>query len=327
MYEAMRNAPLGDDVFGDDPTVQELEALAAEKVGQEAALFVPSGTMGNLLAILCHTQPGDGAIVEATSHTFYFEVGGVSRIAGVLPHTVRGVRGFLPPEEIEAQICPGDLHRIRTSLLCIENTHNLAGGIALTLPQIEAMTSVARQHGLAVHLDGARLFNAAVALGVDVRDITRSVDSVMFCLSKGLGCPVGSMLCGTQALIDKARRQRKLLGGGMRQAGVLAACGIIALNTMIDRLSQDHANARRLAERLSQVDGVDIDMDTVQTNMVYCRFPKRYEPETEIQFRRDDDVTVKAVAMPAKQVRFATHKDVSREDVELACDIVAESLS
>ncbi len=325
MYEAMRNAPLGDDVFGDDPMPQELERLAADRLGKEAALFVPSGTMGNLLAILCHTQPGDGAILEATSHTFVFEVGGIARIAGVLPHVVRGVRGFMSPRKIEEQVCPGDLHRIRTSLLCLENTHNLAGGIALTPHQVEVMASTARQHGMAVHLDGARVFNAAVALGIDVRAITRYVDSVMFCLSKGLGCPVGSVLCGPKEFIDKARRQRKLLGGGMRQAGVIAACGIVALNTMIDRLKEDHANARLLAERLSQIEGVHIDLSTVQTNMVYCRLPQRFEPETEVTFQRGD-VVVKAIAITAEQVRFVAHKDVSREDVEVASEIVAESL-
>jgi threonine aldolase len=326
MYEAMAKASLGDDVFDDDPTVKELESLAAEKIGMEAALFVPSGTMGNLLAILCHAQPGDGVIVEATSHTFYFEVGGLSRIAGVLPHAMRGVKGFLPPADIEAQFCPGDLHRVRTSLLCLENTHNLAGGIALSPLQIETMASVARRLDMAVHLDGARVFNAAAALNVDVRAITRTVDSVMFCLSKGLACPVGSMLCGSKALIDKARRQRKMLGGGMRQAGIIAACGIVALVTMTERLAEDHAHARRLAERLSQIDGVTMDMDTVQTNMVYCRFPTRFEPETEVTFQRGD-ITVKAVAMTADQVRFATHKDVNREDVELAGDVVTESLN
>lgn len=326
MYEAMRNAPLGDDVFGDDPLPQALERLAADKLGKEAALFVPSGTMGNLLAILCHTQPGDGAILEATSHTFVFEVGGIARIAGVLPHVVRGMRGFMSPRDIEEQVCHGDLHRVRTSLLCIENTHNLAGGIALTPHQVEIMASTARRHGMAVHLDGARVFNAAVALGVDVRAITRYVDSVMFCLSKGLGCPIGSVLCGPKEFIDKARRQRKLLGGGLRQAGVVAACGIVALHTMIDRLQEDHAHARLLAERLSQIEGVHLDLSTVQTNMVYCRLPQKLEPETEVTFQRGD-VVVKAVAMTAEQVRFVLHKDISREDVELAGDVIAESLT
>ena len=243
MRQAMATAEVGDDVYEEDPTVRRLEALGAEMIGKEAALFVPSGTMGNQIAAMTHLNRGDEVILEAESHIFYYEVGGLALLSGAQARPLPGRRGFMEPEQITHAIREENIHFPRTGLLCLENTHNRAGGAVLTPEQTKAMAEAGRQKGIPVHLDGARIFNAAIALGIDVRELTAPVDSVMFCLSKGLGAPVGSILAGSKCFITHARKNRKVLGGGLRQSGVLAAAGLIALEQMVERLAEDHDHA------------------------------------------------------------------------------------
>lgn len=273
MYEAMRSAPLGDDVLGDEPTVAKLEALAAERTGKEAAVFVPSGTMGNQIALAAHCQPGDSILIEEEAHILYYEVGAPALIAGVVSWTLPSDGGAMEPAAVESRILKASLHTPGTRLICLENTHNRAGGTVIPLATMTAYRQIADRHGVAIHLDGARVFNAAVALGVPVSEITRHVDSVNFCLSKGLRAPVGSVLCGPADFIVRARIWRKRLGGGMRQAGLLAACGIVSLTQMVDRLADDHRRARTLAEALSLLPGLTVDLAKVQTNMVMVGTP------------------------------------------------------
>jgi threonine aldolase len=268
MWEAMQNAALGDDVLGDDPTVMELEALAANMTGKEAALFVPSGTMGNQIALASWCKPGEAILIEEEAHVLYYEVGAPALLAGVVSWTLPSVRGVMAPETIEKRVLKANLHTPGTTLLCLENTHNRAGGAVIPLETMAAFRELADRHGIKVHLDGARVFNAAVALGVPVSEITQYVDSVNFCLSKGLRSPIGSVLCGPADFIDRARIWRKRLGGGMRQAGLLAACGIVSLTKMVDRLAEDHARAKRTAQALAELPGLSVDLDGVQTNMV-----------------------------------------------------------
>ncbi|MGB3905549.1 MAG: low-specificity L-threonine aldolase, partial [Anaerolineae bacterium] len=269
MREAMYEAVVGDDVFGEDPTVNALEALAAEKVGKEAALFVASGTMGNLVSILTHCRRGDEVIMGDRAHIFIHEVGAAAAFAGVQVHIVPNQPdGMLNPEDVEKAIRGEDIHFPPTRLVCLENTHNRCGGCVLSPVQMDSVSTPVRERGIAVHLDGARVFNASVSLGVDVKELTRNVDSVMFCLSKGLSAPVGSMVAGSEEFIRRARKNRKMLGGGMRQAGIIAAAGIVALNEMVDRLAEDHANARLLAGGLKEIDGLDVDLNTVQSDIV-----------------------------------------------------------
>ena len=270
MYRAMAAAELGDDVYGEDPTVNRLEELAAARVGKEAALFVPTGTMGNEVAVMTHARRGDEVIVDVGSHIYDAEVGGLAVLAGVQARPLAGRLGRLDPTAVEAAVRPDDVHFPRTGLLCLEDPHNGAGGTVAPPEAIAELAEVAHRHGFPVHLDGARLFNAAVALGIPAARLAAPADSVMFCLSKGLCAPVGSMLAGSAAFIAEARRNRKLMGGGMRQAGVLAAAGIVALESMVDRLADDHVNARRLAEGLASLPGLRVDLESVQTNMVYA---------------------------------------------------------
>jgi len=329
MLEAIKAAKLGDDVYGEDPTVNELEELAAEKVGKEDALLVTSGTQGNLVSLLSQAERGDEVILEAESHIYYYEVGGLSAVAGLVPRPIRGRMGVLDPADVEAAVRPRDIHQPRTALLCIENTHNRAGGIAVSPGEIASLEGVARRHGLAVHLDGARIFNAAVALRADVKEFTRHVDSVMFCVSKGLSAPAGSLVAGDGAFIERARRFRKMLGGGMRQAGVIAAPAIIALERMVDRLEEDHRNARLLAEGLSRLEGIAIDLRTVQTNIVI--FDVGGLGLTSAGFIEALGARgVKAADFGGSSVRMVTHRGISREDVEYALsavgDLVEEAL-
>lgn len=268
MFEAMRNAPLGDDVLGDEPTVTRLEQLAAETVGKEAALFVPSGTMGNQIALACHCNRSDAILIEEEAHILYYEVGASALIAGVVSWTLPSDRGTMDPANVERHALKTNLHTPGTTLLCLENTHNRAGGAIIPLEAMAAYRQVADRTGMKVHLDGARVFNAAVGLGVPVSEITQHVDSVNFCLSKGLRAPVGSLLCGSQDFIEKARIWRKRLGGGMRQAGILAACGIVSLTQYVDRLADDHRRAKQMATAISQLPGFRVDLDSVETNMV-----------------------------------------------------------
>jgi threonine aldolase len=270
MRKAAYNAKLGDDVFGDDPTVNELEATACEIFEKEAALFVTSGTMGNVVAVLAHTQRGDEIILEEHSHIYMNEVGGLAVMGQLMARTIKGEKGYMKPEDIIASIRSDNIHYPKTSLLCIENTHNKAGGIALTVDQIKSNWEIAKEHDLGVHLDGARVFNASIALGVDVTEITQYSDTIQVCLSKGLSAPVGSLVVGTKDILKRARKYRKMLGGGMRQAGIIAAPGMIALTEMVDRLEEDHRTAKLLAQGLSKL-GIKV-LNDVQTNMVYVDF-------------------------------------------------------
>jgi threonine aldolase len=270
MREAMAAAEVGDDVYGEDPTVNRLEALAAERLGKEAGLLVPSGTMGNLIAVLVHCRRGDEAIMGKKGHTFLFEAGGISALGGVHTHTVPNQPdGTIDLDDIRAAIRGDDEHYPISRLLILENTHNRCGGVPLTVEYTRQAAELAHKHGLKVHLDGARIFNAATAWRVPVRDLTEPVDSVTFCLSKNLCAPVGSVLCGSQSFIQSARRMRKQLGGGMRQAGILAAAGIVALEEMADRLQEDHDRARLLADGLRGLPGLKIRDSAHPTNMVY----------------------------------------------------------
>lgn len=270
MRTAIAEAKLGDDVYGEDPTVNELERLAADMLGKEAGLFVTSGTQGNAVSVLAQTHRGDEILLEANSHIYLNEVGGLAVIGSLMPKPILGDRGWVKPEDIQGAIRPKNIHYPESTLLCIENTHNMAGGIPLTVEQLKADWEIAKELGLGVHLDGARIFNAAVALKVNVKELSQYADTVQLCLSKGLAAPVGSVVVGSDDLITKARKYRKMLGGGMRQAGVIAAPGLIALTQMVDRLEEDHVNARLLADGLQRL-GIKV-LNPVKTNMVYIDF-------------------------------------------------------
>src|SRR6266545_3801121 len=268
MREAMARAEVGDDVWQEDPTVRSLEEQAARRTGKEAALFVSSGTQGNLVSVLTQTRPGQEIILDADSHIFNYEVAGAAVFGGVQTLPLKTERGFLTPEQVREHVRPSNVHIPVTGLVCLENTHNRHGGTCCTPEEIEAVAAAAHGVGVPVHLDGARIFNAAVALKRPVVDFARPVDSITFCLSKGLGAPVGSLICGSRDFVTRARRVRKMLGGGMRQVGVLAAAGLVALESMVDRLAEDHANARRLAEGVARLPRVRLDLGKVQTNIV-----------------------------------------------------------
>lgn len=317
MYDAMMRAPLGDDVLGDDPTVMRLEELSAEILGKEAGLFVPSGTMANQVAIATHCKPGDSILVEEEAHIVYYEGGSPGLLSGVVTFTIPSEHGVMDPEDVEKRILKRSVHNPGTTLLCLENTHNRAGGTVLPLDSMAEYRAIAIHHGLKVHLDGARMFNAAVALECDVKEIAAHVDSLMFCLSKGLRSPVGSVLCGTRDFIDDARYWRKRLGGGMRQAGLLAACGLISLGKMVARLSEDHGRAKELAKALSKVTGCKVDMSSVQTNMVMVDIDK---PMEEVLARLRSH-KVWALPVGAERLRLVLHADV--DDEKLARAIAA----
>lgn len=321
MRRAMYEAELGDDVFGDDPTLNRLEAMAAERFGKEAAVFVASGTMGNLVSVLAHTTRGDEIILGNQSHIFRSEAGGSSVLGGISFHTVpNDARGMLDPDDVRAAIRPNDPHMPRTSLVCLENTQNSCGGAALTQDDISSIADVAHDNGLGLHIDGARIFNAAVALEAPVAELTREADSITFCLSKGLSCPVGSVIVGSADYIQEARRWRKMVGGGMRQVGVLAAAGIVALDSMVDRLAEDHANARKLAEGLAEVEGISIDPDALPTNLVF------FEVEREDR----DDLHAQLVERGIKgggggrRWRYVTHYGITESDIDYTLETVRD---
>lgn len=325
MRRAMYEAEVGDDVYREDPTVNRLEARAAEILGKEAALFVPTGTMGNQVAVLTHTRRGEEVIVEAESHVFMYEVGGIAALSACQVRTVPGVRGAMDPAAVEAAIRADNVHFPRTGLVCVENTHNRSGGCVLPPENVAAVAEVAHRHGIPVHMDGARIFNAAVALGRPAAELVAPVDSVMFCLSKGLAAPVGSLLVGSRDFIAEARRYRKLLGGGMRQAGVLAAAGLVALEMMVDRLAEDHANARRLAEGIAAIPGLKVDMETVQTNMVMVDIADgRWTAAALVQALKQEGVLCNDTGL--RRIRMVTHKDITAADVELALDAIARTV-
>jgi threonine aldolase len=270
MREAMAAAVVGDDVYGEDPTVNRLQEEAARRTGKEAGLFVTSGSMGNLVAILCHAGRGDEAIAGQDAHTLLWEAGGMATLGGIFPHPLpTDADGRMDPVQVEAAVRADNPHLAHSRLLLLENSYGSRGGFPLPPGYFAGMRTIAERHELRIHLDGARLFNAAIALGCAPADLTADVDSVTFCLSKGLAAPVGSVLCGSRDFIHQARRQRKLLGGGMRQAGILAAAGLVALDQMVDRLAEDHANARHMAEGLDAIDAVSVDIPRVQTNIVF----------------------------------------------------------
>ncbi len=315
MRRAMAEAEVGDDVYGEDPTVRQLEAEVAAATAKAAALFVPSGTMGNQIAVLCHTERGDEMLLHEESHIYYYEAGAPAALAGVSARLLPGVRGRFGPEAVVAALRPANAHYPRPRLLCIENTHNRGGGSVWDPTAIAAVAAVGHGRGLAVHLDGARIWNASVALAVPVAQFCGPVDTVMCCLSKGLCAPVGSLLCGSVETIARARRYRKLLGGGMRQAGVLAAAGLVALRTMVDRLAEDHAHARFLAEGISSVRGFVVEPETVETNMVLLRTPSRPAAEVADALRA---LGVLCNATGPDTLRLVTHHDVSGADCERA---------
>ena len=322
MRQAMAGAEVGDDVYGEDPTVNRLEAMAASLLGKEAGLFVPTGVMGNQLSIRLHTQPGDEVIVESSAHILRYEGGSASSLSGVQLCPVPGSRGVLSPDAVEAAIRRPDLHTPSTTLLCLEQTHNVGGGSVYTLETIRQLTDLARTHGLALHLDGARLFNASVKAGVAVADYARFFDTVSFCLSKGLGAPVGSIVVSDSARIQKLRRLRKVFGGGMRQVGILAAAGIYALEHHVMRLADDHANAKHLAELLQAIPGVAVDVSAVETNMVMFQVPKSSQSTAHLlKDCREAGVLLNAVG--ERSFRAVTHLDVNREDMDATGKIFA----
>jgi threonine aldolase len=324
MLRAMTSAPLGDDVFGDDPTVNRLEETAAERMGKEAALFVASGTMGNLLGLLVNARSGQEVITDADSHLFLNEAAGAAVVGGIQVRQVPTDRGVLSPAQVLAVLRPGDDdHQPLSAAVMIENTHNWHGGVAWSLADLAALAGTARSRGLAVHTDGARIFNAAVATGTDVRTIAQHTDTITFCLSKGLCCPVGSVLCGPAEKIRQARRWRKMLGGGMRQAGVLAAAGLVALDTMVDRLADDHHNARALAEGLAGLPGIDCDLSRVHTNLVYFRL-KQTDAASFLAACSGGGLL--GGALGPDLVRFVTHHGIGPADVQRALVICREAL-
>ncbi len=327
MRQAMFKAELGDDVYGEDPTVNRLEALAAERMGKEAAMFVPSGTMANLICLMTHCGRGDEAIMGHVAHTFLFEAGGSSAIGGIHPRTVPNqADGTLLVSDIQAAIRdPHNEHYPRSRLVCLENTHNRCGGAVLTPEYMAEVRAIADRFGLRVHLDGARIFNAAVALGVDASTLAANVDSVSFCLSKGLSAPVGSLVCGSSQFVQEARRQRKVLGGGMRQAGVLAAAGIVALEAMVDRLAEDHANARRLAEGLANLPSVVLDPERVASNIVIFELaPDGLSARELVSGLAAHGVKMGAIG--ERRLRAVTHYGVEGEDIEYALSVMREVL-
>src|SRR5216684_1939986 len=322
MRQAMATTPLGDDVFGDDPMVNELERVAAARLGKEAAVFLPSGTMGNVVGVAVNTRPGEEMIADADAHVYLYETAGAAVIAGVQIRPVATSAGVMTPAQIEAAIHPrNDFHQPITAAVSFEDTHNRHGGVVWPLDDLRAAAETARGHGLRVHLDGARIFNASVAAGTDVADIAACGDTVTFCLSKGLGCPAGSVFCGSAESVEQARRWRKRLGGAMRQAGVIAATGVIALRTMVDRLAEDHANARTLAEGLAELPGVRCDLSRVETNLVYIDVKGMTGLEFEDECRKLD---LLGGATAEHTVRFVTHEGITSQDIQSALRICSD---
>jgi threonine aldolase len=320
MRRAMADAEVGDDVFGEDPTVNRLEKMAAERLGKEAALLVTSGTMANLVCELTHCGRGDEMILGDQAHVFHYEQGGSAALGGIHPRIVKNQPdGRILTDDIEAAIRADDVHCPPSRLIVLENTHNRCGGSPLDLDYLQAVRTLADRYGLNIHMDGARLFNAAEALDVEAAALAAPVDSVCICLSKALAAPVGSLVCGSRAFIQKARRARKLLGGGMRQAGVIAAAGIVALNEMVGRLAEDHANAKNLAAGLAEIDGLSLDPATVTTNLVFATVvrPGLQAPEL---VRQLDGSGVKILPVGPDRFRAVTHYHITAEDIDIALD-------
>jgi threonine aldolase len=325
MRRAMAEAPVGDDGREGDPTAQRIEHMAAQLTGHQAALFCTSGTMGNLVAFLTCLRPGDEIIAERNSHFLHFEAGGVSALAGAIPRTLPGRAGRMDLDQLEDEIRPGDRLRPGTALIVAENTHNLAGGTCLDPDYMQRLWQIARSHEIPVHLDGARLFNAAVALGVPARHLAAGSDSVMIDLSKGLCAPYGSLLCAGADFIARARHMRQRVGGNVRQIGHMAAAGIIALETMIDRLAEDHANARRLAEGIARIRPGLIALDLVHTNIIYLDTTPLALPAAQVAARLDE-LGVRCLPMDPHRLRFVTHHDVTADQIDRALNVTADVL-
>jgi threonine aldolase len=326
MSKAMARADVGDDVFGEDPTVNKLEEMAAERLDKEAAVFVASGTMGNLVSLLAHCGRGEEIILGSMSHTFFLEQGGSAAVGGIHPRTIPNQPdGTLPPAEIEAAIRTDNVHFPQTRLIVLENTHNLCGGHPLDTEYMRKVGDIARRHGLKIHVDGARLFNAAVALGVSVDQLTAHADSVSFCLSKGLAAPVGSVVCGSRDFIIQARRARKIVGGGMRQAGVLAAAGIVAMNEMVDRLAEDHDNARKLAGGLAEMPGLSIVPSTIRSNIVYFGVNRDDMTAEQLAMRLDEE-GARMLPMGPGRIRAVTHYHISSDDIDYVLAVFSKVL-
>jgi len=325
MLDAIKKAKLGDDVFGEDSTVNKLQEMAAEKMGKEAALLVPSGTQANLVSLMSNCQRGELVLLEAESHIYWYEVGGIAAIAGLLPWPIKASKSTFEPQQLESALRPKNIHFPTPALVCIENTHNRYGGVVVTPSQLEAIGEIAKKHSLKVYMDGARIFNASVALKIDVKEFTKHVDNLMFCLSKGLSCPVGSIIVGNRDFIDRARKNRKILGGGMRQAGIIAAPGIIALEKMIDRLKIDHDNAKFLSEKLAKIQGIYIDLKNVQTNMVTFDLDFSINCDTFLQKLRENGIL--ALAQAKNRVRLVMHRGIEREHVEKVAATIGEALN
>ena len=324
MRRSIAEAEVGDDVFGDDPTVNKLQEKVASMLGKEAALFTPSGSMANTIAILAHTQPGDEVIVERESHTFNYEVAGAAVMGGVQLNTILGDRGILEPDQIDREIREPNVHIPQTKLICLENTHNRGGGTIYPLEKIQATHRIARENDLKMHLDGARLFNACVATGINPEDYAQYFDSIMFCFSKGLGAPVGSILAGSKEYIERAHRVRKMLGGGMRQVGILAAAAIFALENNVKRLAEDHEHANMLAIELAKIKGFYVDSEHVETNIVVFDVSQSGFSVDEVLGK----LKTKGILMIPfghTLARAVTHLDVSREDIETTIRVIRES--
>ncbi len=324
MRKAMAEAVVGDDVLGDDPTVQKLEALAADIMGKEAALYVPSGTMGNSISVKVWTRELEEVIIEGRSHIYNMESTHMTFISRITPRPLQSDRGTMDPEEIESNIRKPSVHIPRTSLICVENTHNNWSGAVVPMENLRAIRKIADRHDVKIHFDGARVFNASAATGIPVKEYAEIGDSLMFCLSKGLSAPVGSLIVGPQKFIEYARRVRKALGGGLRQVGVLAAPGIVALTEMTDRLKEDHERAKKLAESIAELPGISLDPETIQTNIIIFNLehPKVSVPEFLEEMK---DRKVLALATTGG-IRFVVHKDIDDEDVERAISAFRELL-
>lgn len=333
MREAMYRAEVGDDVYGEDPTINRLQELAAERAGKEAALLVPTGSMGNIASVMAHTGRGEAFLVGDQSHIYLAEQGGASTLGGAPRVVIRtDANGMLDPHEVRANITDdSNEHLAPSKLLCLENTHNFCGGAVLSLEQIKTLCDLAHAHGMAVHMDGARIFNAATALGVPMKNLLAHVDSAMFCLSKGLSAPVGSMVVGTRDFIKRVHRMRKLLGGGMRQAGIFAAAGIVALEQMVERLAEDHANSQLLAQGLADYPQIEIEPARVKTNIVIFTLRNSAgqssdQAQTDLFLRKCREQGVLMGAISAGKIRAITHYGITADDVKTALNGIRHAL-
>jgi threonine aldolase len=325
MRKAMSEAEVGDDVFGEDPTVNALQERVARLLGKEAALFVPSGTMANQLAIKSHTQPGEEVIIEATSHPYNFEGGGGAALSGIQFHCLKGSRGILDASQIEEAIRPDDHHFPVTRLVCLENTHNRGGGTIYPIEKMAEIYRLMKSKGLLVHLDGARLWNASAATGISLHEYGQWADSVSVCLSKGLGAPIGSLVAGSKAFMDRVHRFRKMFGGGMRQVGIIASAGLYALDHHLDRLKEDHQNAKRLAVGLKEMKGVSLDPKHVETNIVIFDVTETGKTALQIaEAMKGHSVLIHAFGKT--QIRLVTHLDVTEEDIEVTLKVFEKVL-